>query len=75
MTRKASGPLAGLRILEIHGIGPAPFCGMLLADLGADVVLVDRVRTGPEDLDLGRHAVTHRGKRSIALDLKTPEGV
>jgi acetyl-CoA hydrolase len=75
MTRKASGPLAGLRILEIHGIGPAPFCGMLLADLGADVVLVDRIRTGPEDLDLGRHAVTHRGKRSIALDLKTPEGV
>jgi acetyl-CoA hydrolase len=75
MTRQASGPLAGLRILEIHGIGPVPFCGMLLADLGADVVLVDRARIGAEDLDLGRHDVTHRGKRSIALDLKTPEDV
>jgi len=69
------GPLAGLRILEIRGIGPAPFCGMLLADLGADVVLVDRAHPGPEDLDLGRHDVTHRGKRSIALDLKTPADV
>ncbi|MFO1267984.1 MAG: CaiB/BaiF CoA-transferase family protein [Rubrivivax sp.] len=72
---RASGPLAGLRILEIQGIGPAPFCGMLLADLGADVVLVDRARIGPEDLDLGRHDVTHRGKRSIALDLKSGEDV
>ncbi|SEB24617.1 CaiB/BaiF CoA-transferase family protein [Variovorax sp. YR216] len=69
------GPLAGLRVLEIHGIGPAPFCGMLLADLGADVVLVDRSTPGPDERDLGRHAVTNRGKRSIALDLKTPEGV
>ncbi|AMO24100.1 CaiB/BaiF CoA-transferase family protein [Ramlibacter solisilvae] len=75
MSRQASGPLAGLRILEIYGIGPAPFCGMLMADLGADVVLVDRAEMGPEDMDLGRHAVTNRGKRSIALDLKTPEGV
>ena len=75
MPAQAGGPLAGLRILEIYGIGPAPFCGMLFADLGAEVVLVDRARMGPEDLDLGRHAVTNRGKRSIALDLKTPEGV
>ncbi|MBX3641759.1 MAG: CoA transferase [Rubrivivax sp.] len=70
-----SGPLRGLRILEIQGIGPAPFCGMLLADLGADVVLVDRAHIGPEDRDLGAHTVVNRGKRSIALDLKTPEGV
>jgi acetyl-CoA hydrolase len=68
------GPLAGLRVLEIYGIGPVPFCGMLLADLGADVVLVDRTAAGPEDHDLGRHAVMNRGKRSIALDLKSPEG-
>jgi len=69
------GPLQGVRILEIAGLGPAPFCGMLLADLGADVVLVDRPDPGPEDLDLGRHAVNNRGKRSIALDLKTAQGV
>ncbi|MEJ8858801.1 CaiB/BaiF CoA-transferase family protein [Variovorax robiniae] len=75
MNCNAGGPLAGLRILEIYGIGPAPFCGMLLADLGADVVLVDRAAMGPDDRDLGRHAVINRGKRSIALDLKTPEGV
>jgi crotonobetainyl-CoA:carnitine CoA-transferase CaiB-like acyl-CoA transferase len=74
-TAKSGGPLQGLRILEIYGIGPAPFCGMLLADLGADVVVVDRARMGPEDLDLGHHTIVNRGKRSIALDLKTPEGV
>jgi acetyl-CoA hydrolase len=75
MTRHANGPLAGLRILEIYGIGPVPFCGMLLADLGADVVLVDREQMGAEDLDLGRHTIVNRGKRSIALDLKSDEGV
>ena len=67
------GPLAGVRIVELAGIGPAPFCGMLLADLGADVVLVDRkggslpFNASPE-FDL-----TRRGKRSITLDLKRPE--
>jgi acetyl-CoA hydrolase len=75
VSQKARGPLAGLRVLEIAGIGPAPFCGMLLADLGADVVLVDRLQAGAEDLDIGRHAVQNRGKRSIAVDLKTDEGV
>jgi acetyl-CoA hydrolase len=75
MSRGGSGPLVGLRVLEIAGIGPAPFCGMLLADLGADVVLVERVQAGAEDLDLGRHAIVNRGKRSIAVDLKSPEGV
>ena len=69
------GPLAGLRVLEIQGIGPAPFCGMLLADLGADVVLVDRASVDAEGFDLGRHDVTHRGKRSIALDLKRADDV
>ncbi|UVE19729.1 CoA transferase [Pseudomonas sp. LS44] len=75
MTQDRSGPLAGLRILEIAGLGPAPFCGMLLADLGADVVLVDRLETGPEDVDFGKHAVFNRGKRSIAVDLKSQEGI
>jgi acetyl-CoA hydrolase len=69
------GPLAGLRVLEIAGLGPAPFCGMLLADLGADVVLVDRAQAGPEDIDLGPCAIQNRGKRSVAVDLKSAQGV
>lgn len=67
----ASGPLSGLKIVEFAGIGPGPFCGMLLSDLGADVVRVDRKggRGGaPSD-------VTSRGRRSIALDLKSPDAI
>lgn len=66
-----SGPLSGLKIVEFAGIGPGPFCGMLLSDLGADVVRVDRKggRGGaPSD-------VTSRGRRSIALDLKSPDAI
>jgi len=75
MAQDRTGPLKGLRILEIAGLGPAPFCGMLLADLGADVVVVDRLAAGDEDLDLGKHAVCNRGKRSIAVDLKSQAGI
>ena len=75
MNTARTGPLAGIRILEIAGIGPGPFCGMLLADLGADVVVVDRLAPGEEANDLGQHAVFNRGKRSVAVDLKQPEGV
>ncbi|MFD1825455.1 MULTISPECIES: CaiB/BaiF CoA transferase family protein [Mumia] len=71
----ARGPLAGLRVVEIAGIGPGPFAAMLLADLGADVLRVDRVTPGglavvPQDKD-----VLARGRRSVAVDLKRPEGV
>ena len=62
------GPLSGLKVLEFAGIGPGPFCGMLLSDLGADVVRIDRKGSGrasPSD-------VTSRGRRSVALDLKVP---
>lgn len=69
------GPLAGLRVVEIAGIGPAPFCGMLLADLGADVVLVERAALEAEAIDLGPAAIFNRGKRRVATDLKSPEGV
>jgi len=65
------GPLSGLKIVEFAGIGPGPFCGMLLSDLGADVVRIDRLggRGGaPTD-------VTARGRRSVALDLKDPAAV
>jgi len=69
------GPLAGLRVLEIAGIGPGPFCGMLLADLGADVVVVDRAVRNEQNLDLGPAAISQRGKRSVAVDLKDSDAV
>jgi alpha-methylacyl-CoA racemase len=65
------GPLTGLKIVEFAGIGPGPFCGMLLSDLGADVVRIDRKGAGggrPSD-------ITSRGRRSVALDLKNPAAI
>ncbi|MBR9835080.1 MAG: CoA transferase [Alphaproteobacteria bacterium] len=68
----SQGPLHGIKIIEFAGIGPGPFCGMLLADLGADVVRIDRAgKTRP-----GNPAdIMSRGKRSIALDLKNPDDI
>jgi alpha-methylacyl-CoA racemase len=72
----ASGPLAGIRIIEIAGIGPGPFAGYLLADLGADVVKVDRSKNaGLGDPSTPPSDILQRGRRSIAVDLKSPEGV
>ena len=65
------GPLTNLKVLEFAGIGPGPFCGMLLSDLGADVVRIDRKGGGRGS----RSDVTSRGRRSIAMDLKSPEAV
>jgi alpha-methylacyl-CoA racemase len=62
------GPLEGVKILEFAGIGPGPFCGMLLSDLGADVVRIDRKGGGRS----GKTDVTARGRRSVAMDLKVP---
>jgi alpha-methylacyl-CoA racemase len=70
------GPLHGIKIIELAGIGPGPFCAMMLADMGADVIRVDRAQavvggdpaSPPAD-------VLNRGRRSIGLDLKQPEGV
>ena len=71
-----SGPLTGLKVLEIAGIGPGPFCGMVLADLGADVVRVDRAeRVTDRDPASARFDLLARGRRSIGVDLKNPEGV
>lgn len=75
MTSNKQGPLTGLKVLEIAGIGPGPFCGMLLADLGADVVVAERAETAVDALDLGDTQIANRGKRSVSVDLKTPEGV
>ena len=66
------GPLSGVRVVEFAGLGPGPFCGMLLADLGADVVRIDRRGGGG---GLGATSLLDRGKRSIALDLKDPADV
>ncbi|WP_235564801.1 CaiB/BaiF CoA-transferase family protein [Modestobacter sp. Leaf380] len=66
-----AGPLQGVRVVEFAGLGPGPFCGMLLADLGADVVRIDR-RSASTGLvgSMGATSLLDRGKRSIALDLK-----
>jgi len=69
------GPLAGIKIVELTGIGPAPMCAMLLADLGATVLRIDR----PGGSDLGvprplRYDLLLRGRRCLALDLKRPDG-
>ncbi|HET9822883.1 MAG TPA: CoA transferase, partial [Burkholderiaceae bacterium] len=70
------GPLAGMKVVEFAGIGPGPMCGMLLADLGAEVLRLDRlVASGlgverPPHLDL-----LNRGKRTVSVDLKSAEGV
>ncbi|KEQ19023.1 CaiB/BaiF CoA transferase family protein [Endozoicomonas numazuensis] len=68
------GPLKGIRILEIAGIGPGPFAGMMLADLGADVIRVERPKGGMFG-DNPKLDILNRGKRSIGVDLKTQEGV
>jgi len=73
--RPAAGPLAGVRIIEMACIGPGPFAGMLLADMGAEIVRVDRPeRAGLRRGDADSHLVLDRGRRSIAVDLKHPDG-
>ena len=66
----SKGPLAGLKIIEFAGLGPAPLAGQLLADLGADVVVIDRNSGQNFDQDPNR-----RGKRSVALNLKSEQGL
>src|SRR5260370_16544110 len=69
------GPLAGIKVVELAGIRPGPMCAMLLADLGAAVLRIDR----PEPSELGlqrelRYDLLLRGRRALALDLKSPHG-
>ena len=73
---KRQGPLAGLRVLEIEAIGPVPWAAMMLSDIGADVLRVDR--PAPPDMGVARdtrYEVSGRGRRSIVVDLKAPDGV
>ena len=67
------GPLNGYRVVEMAGLGPVPFCAMLLSDMGADVIRIDREGgSNPLDLEVD---VLNRGRRSVALNLKTAEGI
>ena len=69
------GPLAGVKIVELASIGPIPFCGMVLSDMGCDVVRVDKLADAAlADPSRAPGAVLDRGRRSIALDLKSAEG-
>ena len=67
------GPLTGIKIIELAGIGPGPFCGMMLSDMGAEVIRIERPSGGNPERQ--RTDVLGRGRRSIAVDLKKPEGV
>ncbi len=71
-----AGPLSGIKIVELAGIGPGPFSAMLLADLGADIIRVDRAQqVNPAAFDRPNLDVMNRGRRSIGVDLKHPDGV
>jgi alpha-methylacyl-CoA racemase len=70
---QGTGPLRGVRVVELAGIGPGPHACMILADLGADVIRVDR--PGGQPLTGGSHDLLNRGRPSVALDLKHPDGV
>lgn len=69
------GILSGIKVVEIAGIGPGPFCGMHLADLGADVITVERSGRLPEGSLNADRSLSNRGKRSISIDLKSAEGI
>ena len=69
----AAGPLHGLRVIEFAGIGPGPFTGMMLADMGADVIVIERAADVAAAAGRPRPAM-NRGKRSVALDLKSEAG-
>ncbi|GAA5316311.1 MAG: CaiB/BaiF CoA-transferase family protein [Candidatus Pelagadaptatus aseana] len=74
-----SGPLAGIKVIEMEGIGPGPCAGMMLADMGAEVIIVGRKVANANAAgitgDGNKHMFFNRGKKSIAVDLKNPEGI
>jgi alpha-methylacyl-CoA racemase len=77
-TSNAQGPLCGLRVIEMVGLGPAPFCGMMLADMGAEVIRIAQKRkpgvVAPFAFAVPEHDILARGRASIAIDLKTVQG-
>src|SRR5689334_562092 len=71
----STGPLDGIRVIELAGLGALPFGSLKLADMGAQVVRVERPTDVPADRTPRRHSAWDRGRRSIAVDLKNAEGV
>ena len=70
------GPLQGIRVIELQGIGPGPFCGMMLSDMGAEVIRIDRAgNVAGGDSQAPPIDVLARGRSSIAIDLKNSDGV
>src|SRR4051812_40856721 len=69
------GPLTGVKVVELSGIGPGPFCGMLLSDMGAEVVRVERLQVVTGEQRKVDDAVVGRARRSIGVDLKQPDGL
>ena len=67
------GPLEGVKVVELQGIGPGPFCGMMLADMGAEIIRVDRA--GAVGGEANPSDILARGRKSIGVDLKNPDGV
>jgi alpha-methylacyl-CoA racemase len=71
-----SGPLSGMTVIELQGIGPAPFCGMVLSDMGAEVIRIDRAANVPDEFpEEPPISPLDRGRRSIGVDLKSPSGI
>jgi alpha-methylacyl-CoA racemase len=69
------GPLAGLKVVEMAGLGPGPFCAMMLADMGAKVIRIERPPTGAPQIVGGKFDVTTRGRPALAIDLRQPAAV
>ncbi len=69
------GPLEGMKIVEIGSIGPGPFCAQMLADMGADIIRIDRKTPSAAISQETKYEVLHRNRRSVMVDLKKPEGV
>ncbi len=69
------GPLVGLKVVEMAGLGPAPFCAMMLADQGADVIRIERPPTGAPAIVSGKFDILTRGRTSVQLDLRQPPAV
>jgi len=73
MISAAAGPLAGLRVIEIAGLGPVPYCGMMLSDMGAEVIMIER--PGRDGTGVDVRGALERGRQYLSLDLKRPEAV
>ena len=69
------GPLDGIKVIEMRGIGPGPYAGMLLADMGAEVICIDRARKASGIAPPAQHQIHSRGKKSVAINLKSADGV